>query len=86
MPGRNDDDEQELINSEFESMVADLNLDQSSERTYLDDLDDIEAAEKSYRNPEQLPRGIHTNASNIFTAIKRWFNRNNGPDDDGARI
>lgn len=86
MPGRNDDDEQELINSEFESMVANLNLDQSSERTYLDDLDDIAATEKSYRNPEQLPRGIHASAVNILNAIKRWFNRSDGPDDDGARV
>ena len=86
MPGRNEDDEQELINSEFESMVANLNLDQSSERTYLDDLDDIEAAEQSYRNPEHLPRGIHASAANFFSAIKRWFNRSDGPDDDGARI
>ena len=39
--GANDDDEMELINAEFESMVAGLSLDESSPRTYLDELDEI---------------------------------------------
>jgi hypothetical protein len=33
------DDEMDLINSEFESMVAGLSLDQSTPNTYLDDLE-----------------------------------------------
>jgi carboxylesterase len=35
------DDEQELINAEFEAMVSGLNLDQSSPSTYLDELEEI---------------------------------------------
>ena len=33
------DDEMDLINSEFESMVAGLSLDESTPNTYLDDLE-----------------------------------------------
>ena len=35
-------DEEELIRSEFESIVSGLNLDQSAPTTYLDDLDRID--------------------------------------------
>ena len=35
-------DEEELIRSEFESIISGLNLDQSSPSTYLDDLDRID--------------------------------------------
>lgn len=42
------DDEMDLINAEFESMVADLNLDQSSPRTFLDELDEIDRAEDTF--------------------------------------
>lgn len=86
----NPDDEMELINAEFESMVADLNLDQSSPRTYLDDLDDLEAAEKSERNqlyyPEHVKRGFHGGVQNIIESIKRWWQKPPRDDSDGAVV
>ena len=36
------DDEMDLINSEFESMVAGLSLDESTPNTYLDDLENAD--------------------------------------------
>lgn len=80
-----EDDEMELINAEFESMVSGLNLDQSSSSTYLDDLDAIEADEK--RNLFNVPRtrrGLQGSIHNILSTISRWWRRENGNDSDGA--
>lgn len=86
----NPDDEMELINSEFESMVANLNLDQSSPRTYLDDLDDLAAAEKSERNqlyyPAPVKRGLHGSVQNMIESIKRWWQKPPRDDSDGAVV
>lgn len=90
MPGKNpDDDERELINAEFDSMVAGLNLDQSSPRSYVDELDEIDSAERAALY--HLPRkklGLHGTARNIFSTISQWWNRdkNGGDDSDGARV
>ena len=76
-------DEEELIRSEFESIVSGLNLDQSSPSTYLDDLDRIDNEGFVQPNPaSQSPRGFIHSARN---AITRWFHRNNR-DDDGAAL
>ena len=76
-------DEEELIRSEFESIVSGLNLDQSSPSTYLDDLDRIDNEGFVQPNPSSLsPRGFIQSARN---AITRWFHRNNR-DDDGATL
>jgi hypothetical protein len=87
MPGRENDDEMELINAEFESMVADLNLDQSSPRTYLDD---FEAAEKSENseiyNPPAVKRGLHGTLLHLQASIKRWWNKPPRDDSDGAVV
>jgi hypothetical protein len=76
-------DEEELIRSEFDSIVSGLNLDQSSPSTYLDDLDRIDQESFIQPNPApQTPRGFIQSARN---AIQRWFHRNNR-DDDGAAL
>ena len=76
-------DEEELIRSEFESIVSGLNLDQSAPTTYLDDLDRIDNEGFVQPNPApQTPRGFFYSARN---AINRWFHRNHR-DGDGAAI
>ena len=76
-------DEEELIRSEFDSIVSGLNLDQSSPSTYLDDLDRIDQEGFIQPNPApQTPRGFIDSARN---AIQRWFHRSNH-DDDGAAL
>jgi hypothetical protein len=76
-------DEEELIRSEFESIVSGLNLDQSAPTTYLDDLDRIDHEGFVPPNPaRQTPRGFIHSARN---AIKSWFHRNHR-DDDGATL
>ena len=79
-------DEQELINAEFEAMVSGLNLDQSSPRTYLDELDAIEKSESAELYlPPRTKRGLHGTVNHISETIKRWGKRPNSQDgaDDG---
>lgn len=79
-------DEQELINAEFEAMVSGLNLDQSSPRTYLDELDAIEKSEsEELYLPPRTKRGLHGTVNHISETIKRWWKRPNSQDgaDDG---
>jgi hypothetical protein len=93
-PGNNEDDT-ELINAEFESMVAGLSLDQSSPRTYLDELDEIEREEAVSLNSERalyadIPEEripLHLKLTTMFEAVKKWWNGENRNDgEDGARL
>ena len=52
---RNDDDS-ELVNAEFDSIVSTLSLDQSSPTTYLDQLDAIDDSERFVAPDPDLPR------------------------------
>lgn len=52
---RNDDDS-ELVNAEFDSIVSTLSLDQSSPNTYLDQLDAIDDSERFVAPNPDLPR------------------------------
>lgn len=86
-----DGDEQELINAEFEAMVSGLNLDQSSPRTYLDELEAIEKSESAeIYLPPRTKRGLHGTFVHISESIKRWWQRPNsqgGADNgDGAIV
>lgn len=86
-PRGDNGDEQELINAEFEAMVSGLNLDQSSPRTYLDDLDAIEKSERGELYlPPRTKRGLHGTVSHISESIKRWWKRPNSQDGDGAIV
>lgn len=84
---RSDDDEMDLINAEFNSLVAGLNLDQSTPRTYLDELDEIEKEEAL-----ELNRTIGQADSssirkvNIFEALRRWWNKRDYDGEDGAKL
>ncbi|CAB4882750.1 unannotated protein [freshwater metagenome] len=81
------DDEMDLINSEFESLVAGLNLDQSSPRTYLDELEDFARSENSeIYQPPVVRRGIHGTFTHILKSISRWWNKPNRNDGDGAVV
>ena len=78
-----DFDEEELIRSEFESIVSGLSLDESAPTTFLDDLDRIDEEKFVHPNPpRQSPRGFIASAKH---AINRWLNRDHR-DDDGVAL
>lgn len=78
-----DFDEEELIRSEFESIVSGLSLDESAPTTFLDDLDRIDEEKFVQPNPpRQSPRGFIASARH---AINRWLNRDHR-DDDGVAL
>lgn len=83
-PGSDDFDEEELIRSEFDSIVSGLSLDESAPTSYLDELDDFENVNRfiAPNPPQQSPRQIWRT---IKAAVKRWFNRDNH-EDDGATV
>lgn len=84
---RDDDDEMDLINAEFESMVADLNLDQSAPTTYLDELDAIDKSENSaIYYPPRVRRGIFGTVEDFKATIRRWWTRSGNDDSDGAIV
>lgn len=78
-----DFDEEDLIRSEFESIVSGLSLDESGPSTYLDDLERIDEEGFILPNPpRQSPRGFITSAKR---AISRWLKRGYH-EDDGATL
>jgi hypothetical protein len=78
-----DFDEEELIRSEFESIVSGLSLDESTPTTYLDDLDRIDQGGFIQPNPPtQSPKGFIASAKR---AINRWLKRGYH-EDDGATL
>jgi len=80
---RDEFDEEELIRSEFESIVSGLSLDESAPTTYLDDLDRIDREGFIQPNPpRQTPKGFFASAR---IAINRWLQRGHH-DDDGAAL
>ena len=83
-PGEDAADENELMRSEFESIVEALSLDESSPTTYLDDLDRLDHAERFIAPipPRQSFRSTLILAKKAFA---RWFNRGQ-QEDDGAHI
>jgi hypothetical protein len=87
MAPRDPDDEQELINAEFESMVSGLNLDQSSPRTYLDDLEEIDRANsQELYTPPRIKRGLHGSLTHLIESVKRWWKKPDSGDGDGAVV
>ena len=78
-----DFDEEELIRSEFDSIVSGLSLDESAPTTYLDDLDRIDQERFLQPNPpRQSARGFFVLAKR---AINRWLHRGSH-DDDGVTL
>jgi hypothetical protein len=81
--GPEDFDEEDLIRSEFESIVSGLSLDESTPTTYLEDLDRIDHEGFVQPNPpRQTPRGFIASAKR---AIDRWLHRGYH-EDDGATL
>ena len=76
-------DEEDLIRSEFESIVSGLSLDESAPTTYLDDLDRIDQAGFVQPNPpRQTPKGFIASAQRaINSCLKRGYH-----EDDGATL
>jgi hypothetical protein len=88
-------DDEELIRSEFDSIVSGLSLDESTPNTYLDDLENAERLEKfggaGQNDDDSFSQPIPPRA-NLFEqfrlakiAIKRWFNRPYR-EDDGVNL
>lgn len=82
-PGQDGVDENELMRSEFESIVEALSLDESSPSTYLDDLDRID--DERYVAPHPPRQSLRSTLIQAKNAVTRWFNRRDH-DDDGAHI
>ena len=82
-PGPDEFDEEELIRSEFDSIVSGLSLDESAPTTYLDELDAIQDTNRFIppNPPRQSPRATW---SAIKGAVNRWFHRGYHEDDGAA--
>lgn len=82
--GPDEFDEEELIRSEFDSIVSGLSLDESAPTSFLDEIDAIENADRfvAPNPPGQSPRQMWRS---IKRAVNRWFNRGYR-DDDGATV
>jgi len=81
-----DEDEINLINAEFESMVEGLALDESSPTTYLDELDQFDKVNRF--TPPVIPkRSIIQQYKDARKAIVKWFrNTGNQNPEDGLSI
>lgn len=81
----NDDsfDEEELIRSEFDSIVSGLSLDESSTTTYVDELDQIDRDDR-FIQPNPPPQSPRTFLFSVKRAIERWFKRGYHEDDGVA--
>lgn len=87
-PNNGDDEsERELIDAEFESMVAGLSLDQSSPTTFLDDLDAIsdEGSDRElYAYPLSEDKTFKERISDSIRAFKSWWSKNDSDEGNGA--
>ena len=79
VPKEPNDDEMDLINSEFESMVEGLSLDESTPNTYLDDLEKFD--DNHFEEPNPTWPGLRNFMISAGKAIKRWMRHENGRDD-----
>lgn len=83
--GPDDETERELIEMEFQSMVENLSLDESTPTTYLDELEKFEDHNKFI-----APKPARRSASQTFqaakAAFKKWKNGSAFRDDDGAAL
>ena len=77
-------DEEELIRSEFESIVSGLSLDESSPTSFLDELDQVDRGDRfvAPNPPGQSPRQMWRSIKRV---VKAWFNRGYH-DDEGATL
>ncbi|CAB5239057.1 unannotated protein [freshwater metagenome] len=82
-PREPSEDEKDLINAEFESMVAGLSLDESSPTTYLDELDARarEIDHNHFEEPHPKPVGFKNFFRLAKSAIIRWKSGKSSHDD-----
>ena len=82
-PGPDEFDEEELIRSEFDSIVSGLSLDESTPTTYLDELDAVHDTNRFIppNPPRQAPRVMWRA---VKRAVNRWFHRGYHEDDGAA--
>jgi hypothetical protein len=87
-PNNGDDEsERELIDAEFESMVAGLSLDQSAPTTFLDDLDAINGEDSDrelYAFPQREDKTFKERISDSMRAFKSWWSKNDSDEGNGA--
>ena len=87
-PNNGDEEsERELIDAEFESMVAGLSLDQSAPTTFLDDLDAIEdegTSRELYALPPSEKKAVRDRITDSIKTFKNWWSRNDSDEGDGA--
>ena len=82
-PGPDEFDEEELIRSEFDSIVSGLSLDESAPTTYLDELDAIQ--DTNHFIPPNPPRKSPRAMWRVMkSAVNRWFHRGHHEDDGAA--
>jgi len=81
-----DEDEVNLINAEFESMVEGLSLDESTPNTYLDELEQFEKVNQF--TPPTIPKkSIMQELREAQRAFLKWVrNSNNQNPEDGASV
>lgn len=77
-------DEEELIRSEFDSIVSGLSLDESTPSTYIDELDRIDNSDR-FVAPHPPSQGARTFFFSAKRAVRRWFKRSYH-DDDGVEL
>lgn len=83
-PDGKDRDESDLINAEFESMVAGLSLDESAPTTYLDELDRRED-ENHFIAPIPPKKPIRLQIRQAINGFLSWKDRRSH-DDDGIHL
>lgn len=80
-----DENQRELINLEFESMVEGLSLDESAPTSYLDELDRFDKA-NSFIPPTPQKLSFRESLLRAKISFKKWRNSANPRDDDGSAI
>jgi hypothetical protein len=83
-PGHDGFDEEELIRSEFESIVSGLSLDESSPTTYLEELDLIDETQK-FKAPNPPRLTLKQSFLQAKKAIIKW-SRRGYHEDDGVEL
>ncbi len=79
-----DSDEEELIRSEFDAIVAGLSLDESSPSTFLDEREVIDQSD-GFIAPNPTPQTPRAFLFSARRAIKKWLERGSH-DDDGVHL
>ena len=83
--GPDDATEREFIEMEFQSMVENLSLDESTPSTYLDELDAISDSEK-FMAPNPAKKSASQSFRDAIASFKKWKNGKDFRDDDGVAL